>query len=160
MGPGLDHGVFVPFTVMFGDSVDVPVIQVSIDGSLSPEKNWALGKAVAGLRSEGILILSGGLSERGRRGIGLERTSSEMTTFSRPHIPRPVSLVRRYRQRAHTQFSASSRRSRANTTSAFPVLHTSHLGISLTITCISQGLASILSLRSHRTSWIPRGSSP
>ncbi|KAG8869644.1 hypothetical protein FRB97_000912 [Tulasnella sp. 331] len=62
MGPGLDHGVFVPFKLMFGDSVDVPVIQVSIDGSLAPEKNWALGKALNALRSEGILILSGGLT--------------------------------------------------------------------------------------------------
>jgi len=61
MGPGLDHGVFVPFKVMFGDSVDVPVIEVSLDGSLSPEKNWALGKALEALRSEEILILSGGL---------------------------------------------------------------------------------------------------
>lgn len=50
MGPGLDHGVFVPFKLMFGDSVDVPVVQVSIDGSLSPEKNWALGKALNALR--------------------------------------------------------------------------------------------------------------
>ncbi|KAF7359368.1 4,5-DOPA dioxygenase extradiol-like protein [Mycena sanguinolenta] len=61
-GAGLDHGVFVPFRLMFGDSfTSIPIVQVSIDSSLSPEKNWALGKAVAQLRSEGILVLSGGL---------------------------------------------------------------------------------------------------
>ncbi|EPT05935.1 Extradiol ring-cleavage dioxygenase class III enzyme subunit B [Fomitopsis schrenkii] len=61
-GPGLDHGVFVPFRLMFGeDFLDVPVVQVSIDSSLSPEKNWAVGKAVEALRREGILVLSGGL---------------------------------------------------------------------------------------------------
>ncbi|KAJ7445759.1 Extradiol ring-cleavage dioxygenase, class III enzyme, subunit B [Mycena galericulata] len=61
-GPGLDHGVFVPFRIMFGDNfMDIPVVQVSIDSSLSPEKNWALGKAVSKLREEGILVLSGGL---------------------------------------------------------------------------------------------------
>ena len=50
-GPGLDHGVFVPFKLMFGeDFMDVPVVQVSIDSSLSPEKNWAVGKAVEALR--------------------------------------------------------------------------------------------------------------
>ncbi|KAG6854949.1 hypothetical protein C0991_009772 [Blastosporella zonata] len=49
-GPGLDHGVFVPFKLMFGEELaDVPIVQVSIDSSLSPEKNWALGKAVAQL---------------------------------------------------------------------------------------------------------------
>lgn len=37
---------------MFGeDFLDVPVVQVSIDSSLSPEKNWAVGKAVEALRS-------------------------------------------------------------------------------------------------------------
>jgi len=62
-GPGLDHGVFIPFRIMFGDEfTDIPIVQVSIDESLSPEKNWALGKAVTKLREEGILILSGGLT--------------------------------------------------------------------------------------------------
>jgi len=61
-GPGLDHGVFVPFKLMFGDSIDIPVVQVSIDESLSPEKNWEIGKAVSELRSEGVLVLAGGLT--------------------------------------------------------------------------------------------------
>ncbi|KDQ17657.1 hypothetical protein BOTBODRAFT_105172 [Botryobasidium botryosum FD-172 SS1] len=61
-GPGLDHGVFVPFKLMFGDEfTDVPIVQVSIESDMSPERQWAVGKAVAELRSEGLLILSGGL---------------------------------------------------------------------------------------------------
>lgn len=49
---GLDHGVFVPFRLMFGEELrDIPIIQVSMDGSLKPEKNWELGKAVTQLRS-------------------------------------------------------------------------------------------------------------
>ncbi|KAF7338653.1 4,5-DOPA dioxygenase extradiol-like protein [Mycena venus] len=61
-GPGLDHGVFIPFRKMFGEEfTDIPIVQVSIDSSLSPEKNWALGKAVTKLREENILVLSGGL---------------------------------------------------------------------------------------------------
>lgn len=61
-GPGLDHGVFVPFRLMFGEEFrDVPIVQVSIDGSLSPEKNWAVGTVVEQLRRDGILVLSGGL---------------------------------------------------------------------------------------------------
>ncbi|KAJ7470332.1 Extradiol ring-cleavage dioxygenase, class III enzyme, subunit B [Mycena latifolia] len=61
-GPGLDHGVFLPFRIMFGEEfTDIPIVQVSIDSSMSPEKNWALGKAVSKLREEGILVLSGGL---------------------------------------------------------------------------------------------------
>ncbi|KAH9997518.1 Extradiol ring-cleavage dioxygenase, class III enzyme, subunit B [Russula vinacea] len=62
-GPGLDHGVFIPFRLMFGEDLrSVPVVQASIEGSLSPERNWLLGKAITKLRGEGILVLSGGLT--------------------------------------------------------------------------------------------------
>lgn len=51
LGPGLDHGVFVPFRLMFGeDFTDIPIVQVSIDSSLSPETNWSIGKALERLR--------------------------------------------------------------------------------------------------------------
>ncbi|KAI0048213.1 Extradiol ring-cleavage dioxygenase, class III enzyme, subunit B [Auriscalpium vulgare] len=67
-GPGLDHGVFVPFRIMFGESFrDVPIIQASIDASLSPQKNWDIGKAVTKLRQEGILVISGGLTVHNTR---------------------------------------------------------------------------------------------
>jgi aromatic ring-opening dioxygenase catalytic subunit (LigB family) len=69
-GPGLDHGVFVAFKLMFGEEFrSVPIVQASIDGSLSPEGNWALGKAIKTLRKEGILILSGGLTVHNLRNL-------------------------------------------------------------------------------------------
>ncbi|KAF8338135.1 Extradiol ring-cleavage dioxygenase, class III enzyme, subunit B [Cantharellus anzutake] len=50
-GPGLDHGVFMP--------EDIPVVEVSIDESLSTEKHWEIGRA---LRIKVCyLIISGGL---------------------------------------------------------------------------------------------------
>ena len=50
-GPGLDHGVFVPFRLMFGEEfTDIPIVQVSMDGTLDAEKNWAVGQAVKELR--------------------------------------------------------------------------------------------------------------
>ena len=50
-GPGFDHGVFVAFKLMFGEDFhSVPIVQASIDGSMSPEGNWALGKAITSLR--------------------------------------------------------------------------------------------------------------
>jgi len=62
-GPGLDLGVFAPFNLMFGEDFrSVPIVQASLDGSLSPKGNWALGKAITSLRKEGILILSGGFT--------------------------------------------------------------------------------------------------
>ncbi|KAH7107739.1 Extradiol aromatic ring-opening dioxygenase [Auriculariales sp. MPI-PUGE-AT-0066] len=59
---GLDHGCTVPFVRMFGKKFnDVPIVEVSIDASLNPEKEWALGRALDSLRSDGVLILAGGL---------------------------------------------------------------------------------------------------
>lgn len=47
---------------MFGDESPIPIIQVSIDASLSPITEWNLGQALSPLRSEGILIIAGGLT--------------------------------------------------------------------------------------------------
>lgn len=83
-GPGLDHGVFVPFKHMFGDELDIPLVQVSIDGSLDPAKQWALGKAVKSLRSQKILVLSGGLTFHNLRdfsGFNLETAKPAQKDF-------------------------------------------------------------------------------
>ena len=60
--PGFDHGVFVPFKLMFEGVAPVPVVQVSIDASLDPALEWALGAALSPLREQQILIIAGGLT--------------------------------------------------------------------------------------------------
>ncbi|KAG2061417.1 Extradiol ring-cleavage dioxygenase class III enzyme subunit B [Suillus hirtellus] len=83
--PGFDHGVFVPFKLMFGDKVDdVPIVQVSIERSGDPEQNWAVGKALSKLREEGILILAGGLTVhnlRDRKQFSEKSASPDVTMF-------------------------------------------------------------------------------
>jgi aromatic ring-opening dioxygenase catalytic subunit (LigB family) len=56
---GYDHGVFIPLMIMFPEA-DVPVVSVSLHSSLSAERNMQVGKALAPLRDEGILILGSG----------------------------------------------------------------------------------------------------
>ncbi|KAG2115345.1 Extradiol ring-cleavage dioxygenase class III enzyme subunit B [Suillus discolor] len=84
-GPGFDHGVFVPFKLMFGDKVDdVPIVQVSIERSGDPEQNWAVGKALSKLREEGILILAGGLTVHNlhdRKQFSEKSASPDVTMF-------------------------------------------------------------------------------
>lgn len=58
---GYDHGVFVPLKLIFPEP-KVPVFQVSLDASLSPEKHLALGEALAPLREEGVLIIGSGFT--------------------------------------------------------------------------------------------------
>lgn len=47
---------------MFSGAAPIPVIQVSIPTDLRPETQFALGAALAPLRSEGVLVVAGGLT--------------------------------------------------------------------------------------------------
>lgn len=77
---GLDHGAYVPLSVMYPEA-DIPVLQMSLPTD-DPDRLLALGERLRPLRDEGVLIVGSGFTTHGLPFLSREHWTS--TTAAPP----------------------------------------------------------------------------
>jgi len=79
---GFDHGTFIPLKLAFPEA-DVPTVQLSLIRGLDPRQHFELGRALAPLRDEGVLIIGSGMSYHDLRALMTGRGREPSEQFDR-----------------------------------------------------------------------------
>src|SRR5205807_9182982 len=76
---GQDHGSYVPLLCMY-PAADIPVLQVSLP-TMDPRALFDLGRALAPLRAENVLIIGSGFITHNLRALALRQTPAWASEF-------------------------------------------------------------------------------
>jgi aromatic ring-opening dioxygenase catalytic subunit (LigB family) len=68
---GFDHGVFIPFKLIY-PKAEIPIVQLSLKAGLDPRLHVELGRALQPLRKQGVLIVGSGMSYHNLGGFGAQ----------------------------------------------------------------------------------------
>lgn len=79
---GIDHGVFIPFKLIYPDA-DVPIVPMSLQLRMDAADHIAIGAALAPLRDENVLIVGSGMSFHNIPAMFSQARPAEAAAFDR-----------------------------------------------------------------------------
>jgi len=79
---GFDHGIFIPFLLLF-PTANIPIVPLSLQRDLDPAQHLAAGRALSALRDEGVLIVGSGMSYHNMRGFRTADGAASSEIFDR-----------------------------------------------------------------------------
>jgi len=99
---GLDHGIWIPLRFAYPE-VDVPVLPLAFPPDWSPKQLYALGRALAPLRDDGVLVVGSGSITHNLRLVFSRTPHARTAEAGEPEIPESAAFRRWFAERSAAQ---------------------------------------------------------
>lgn len=103
---GLDHGIWIPLRFAYPEA-DVPILPLAFPPDWSPQRLFELGRALAPLRRDGVLVLGSGSITHNLRLVFSRRPHDRTAADDEPEMPESAAFRSWFAERSAAQDHAA-----------------------------------------------------